>query len=270
VHEAHGAAVAGTGAGAGPDAAGRPLALVTGAGRRVGISTAVALKLAETGWDLAFTHFDAYEARMPWGVDEGAAAHLADAARERGARVHAVRADLQDPQTPARIFDEVTAALGPVTALVLGHAESVDSGILDTTLESFDRHFAVNTRANWLLIREYARRFAGAFGSGRIVALTSDHTAGNLPYGASKGALDRIVIAAAQELARLGVTANCVNPGPTDNGWMSEELRATVVERTPLGRPSRPGDAANLIAFLCSPEGGWINGQLLYSNGGFV
>jgi 3-oxoacyl-[acyl-carrier protein] reductase len=86
----------------------------------------------------------------------------------------------------------VRRELGPVGALGLGHCESVASGIMDTGLESFDRHFAVNTRAGWLLIREYAPQFPGPHGSGWIIALTSDHTAGNLPYGASKGALDRI------------------------------------------------------------------------------
>jgi 3-oxoacyl-[acyl-carrier protein] reductase len=73
----------------------------------------------------------------------------------------------------------------------------MDSGILETTTESFDLHVAVNARASWLLVREFGRRFRAARGRGRIVALTSDHVAGNLPYGASKGALDRIVLAAA-------------------------------------------------------------------------
>jgi 3-oxoacyl-[acyl-carrier protein] reductase len=139
---------------------------------------------------------------------------------------------------------------------------------MDTDLESFDRHFAVNARAGWLLIREYARQFSGPHGSGRIIALTSDHTAGNLPYGASKGALDRIVIAAARELSGLGISANCVNPGPTDNGWMSEQVRVDLTASTPLGRLGQPSDAANLVAFLSSPDGGWINGQLIHSDGG--
>jgi 3-oxoacyl-[acyl-carrier protein] reductase len=150
------------------------------------------------------------------------------------------------------------------------HCESVDSGLLDTTVESFDRHFAVNARASWLLIREYGRRFAAAPGSGRIIALTSDHTVDNLPYGASKGALDRITLAAAHELAHLGITANVVNPGPVDTGWMTEEGRAHVLRQTPLGRLGTPQDTAHLVDFLCSPEGQWINGQLLMSNGGFA
>ncbi|MDA3642609.1 SDR family oxidoreductase [Saccharopolyspora indica] len=67
---------------------------------------------------------------------------------------------------------------------------------------------------------------------------------GNPPYGASKRAMDRITLAVARELAQLGVSRNAINPGPTDTG------------------------CANLVVFLCSAEGGWINGQLLHSDGG--
>ena len=104
---------------------------------------------------------------------------------------------------------------------------------------------------------------------GRIVALTSDHTANNTPYGASKGALDRIVIAAAVELSGLGVRANVINPGPIDTGWMTEEIRGFGVAETPAGRLGTPDDTANLVRFLLSDQGSWMNGQLLYSNGGF-
>ena len=105
--------------------------------------------------------------------------------------------------------------------------------------------------------------------TGRIVALTSDHTVHNLPYGASKGALDRVVTAAGVELAERGVRANVINPGPIDTGWMNEEIRAWVVGETPAGRLGTPHDTANLVRFLLSPQGSWMNGQVLSSNGGF-
>ncbi|GAA3091014.1 SDR family oxidoreductase [Streptomyces roseofulvus] len=248
----------------------RPVALVTGVGRTVGIGAGVALRLAQAGWNVAFTYWTPYDARMAWGVEADAADSIARALAERGADTAAVEADLADPGAPEHVFDEVEQRLGGVTALVMCHCESVDSGLLDTTLESFDRHFAVNARATWLLIREYGRRFTGTPGSGRIIALTSDHTVGNLPYGASKGALDRITLAAAHELAHLGITANVVNPGPVDTGWMSDAVREQVLSRTPLGRLGTPQDAAHLVDFLCTPEGQWINGQLLMSNGGLA
>lgn len=252
----------------GPTRGERPVALVTGVGRRAGIGAAIVERLAADGWDVGFTYWRAYDERMPWGSDEAAHDAIVGRLADAGARGHAVEADLADVAAPATVLDRITTELGPVRALVMAHCESVDSGVLDTTVDSFDRHFAVNARAIWLLIREFALRYREPYGSGRIIALTSDHTVGNLPYGASKGALDRITIAAAKELAHLGVTANVVNPGPVDTGWMSPELAARLTEATPLGRLGRPVDCANLVAFLCSPEGGWINGQLLHSNGG--
>ena len=149
---------------------------------------------------------------------------------------------------------------------MLSHAESVDSEILDTTVESFDRHMIINARASWQLIAEFARQ---AKDGGAIVALTSDDVSYNLPYGASKGALDRIVIAAARELGHLGIRANAVNPGPVDTGWMNDDVRATLAKRQPTGRLGTPADVANLIAFLLSDDGAWTTGQLIHTDGGF-
>ena len=100
------------------------------------------------------------------------------------------------------------------------------------------------------------------------MALTSDAVVGNVPYGASKGALDRVVLAAARELSHLEVSANVVNPGPVDTGWMTDELRDHVAAATPLGRSGTPSDVASLVSFLCSEQGGWVNGQLINSDGG--
>lgn len=231
-----------------------PLALITGASRSGGIGAACAARLLADGWRVVTTGWQAYDERMPWGRD-------ADG-------LLTVAADLEDPTEPDRLLSEVTAEHGPANALVLAHAESVDSSILDTTVESFDRHLAVNARASWLLIRAFAERFPGPAGSGRIVGITSDHTAFNLPYGASKGAFDRIVLASAVEFAELGITANVINPGPTDTGWITPEIGEAILRSNLQPRLGQPEDCARLVSFLCSPEGGWINGQLLVSDGG--
>ena len=246
----------------------RPIALVTGASRKIGIGAAIALALAESGWDVATTFWRPYDATMPWGSAPSDVEAILDQMRSGAGRAVSIEADLSDPALPKRVFDFAEKSLGPVTALLMAHCQSVDSDIYTTSIESFDLHYAVNVRATWLLVREFGMRYRGGHGNGRIVSITSDHTAGNLPYGASKGAMDRIVLAATHEFRELGITANVVNPGATDTRWLSAEQMEVVRRTVPLGRVGLPQDCANLVKFLCSQDGGWINGQLLQSNGG--
>lgn len=250
----------------------RRVALVTGVGRRRSIGSSLALGLARDGWDLALNYWQPYDARV--GL-EGAAddpQRVAEECRALGASVVLVPGDLSDVSVPGEVV-AAAASLGPIVGLVMSHCESVDSGQLDTTVESWDRHFAVNARATWLLIKAFAEQLdpvENGIVGGCIVALTSDHTVDNLPYGASKGALDRIVIAASVELAGLGVRANVINPGPVDTGWMDDGIRSSAISMTAAGRLGTADDTTNLVRFLFSDAGSWINGQLLNSNGGFA
>ncbi len=247
----------------------RPLALVTGAGRRVGIAAACVERLARDGFDVAWTDWSSYDARVHGRADEEAESELMSTVDAAGGVGQRVEIDLASADAAPRLFDAVEAVHGRApSCLVMCHTESVNSGLLDTTAAALDAHYAVNVRATWALLREFGLRFDGNTGRGRVIAMTSDHTVGNLPYGATKGALDRIVLAAAHELAHLRVTSNVINPGATDTGWMNDEVIAAVTAATPLGRLGQPEDAANLVSFLCSQEGGWMNGQLLMSNGG--
>lgn len=132
------------------------------------------------------------------------------------------------------------AAKHELKGLIMSHCESVNSSILDTTIDSWERHFAVNARASWLLIKAFADLIPDqqtTETTGRIIALTSDHTVHNLPYGASKGALDRLVVAAAVELGGWGLRANVINPGPIDTGWMTPDIRESGYATNP-GRPA--------------------------------
>jgi 3-oxoacyl-[acyl-carrier protein] reductase len=126
---------------------------------------------------------------------------------------------------------------------------------------------AINARSVLLLSAEFARRFRGSPGSGRIVNFTSSSLFGELAYGVSKAAVEAITVAAAMELGPA-ITVNAVEPGPTDTGWMTPELFDRIRSALPLGRVGLPQDAAELVAFLCSERGGWITGEVIYSDGG--
>ena len=216
-----------------------PLVLVTGAERPNSIAAGILPRLEADGWDVVTSEL----------------------------RSGDYPCDLASPTAPTELVERVSRDRGPIHALVLSHAHDEESGILDTTAESFDRHLAVNARATLLLISAFARQVDET--GGAIVAFTSDHTTGNLPYGASKGALDRIVISAARELGPRGISANVVNPGPIDTGWMDAETRESLTAHHPLGRLGTPRDIAGITAFLLSDEGRWISGQLLHADGGF-
>ncbi|WP_159501807.1 SDR family oxidoreductase [Microbacterium sp. 18062] len=215
------------------------LALITGAARANSIAAGIAPRLVADGWGVVTSDLD--DADYP--------------------------CDLSTPTGPGELVTSVTSDRGTISALILSHAHDVESGILTTTADSFDVHVAVNARASLLLIAAFARQAPP--GGGAIVALTSDHTTGNLPYGASKGALDRIVISAARELGPQGISANVVNPGPIDTGWMDDDLRAALTPAHPLGRLGTPADIAAVVSFLVSEEGRWVSGQLINTDGGF-
>ncbi|HYJ48279.1 MAG TPA: SDR family oxidoreductase [Microbacterium sp.] len=244
----------------------RPVALITGVGRARGIGAGIVRLLAAEGWDLVLSRWQPADVAI-FGADAASGLEdvLADA-RAVGARVVEVPVDLERADAAAILFAAANREFGAVSALVMSHAWDVESGILDTTVDEFDRHFAVNARAGWLLVREFA---AQADGGGAIVALTSDHTTGNMPYGASKAALDRIVISAARELASRGISANALNPGPIDTGWMTDDVRSALIGMQPGGRLGEPADVAEVVAFLVSPKGRWVTGQLLTADGGF-
>ena len=94
----------------------RPIALVTGVSRKIGIGAAIALTLAESGWEIATTFWQPYDARMPWGSEPTEAEAILDQARAFSTRALSIEADLSDTEAPASIFDYVEGALGPVTA----------------------------------------------------------------------------------------------------------------------------------------------------------
>jgi 3-oxoacyl-[acyl-carrier protein] reductase len=247
------------------------IAIVTGASRRQGIGAAICHALAAEGADIFFTCWRPYDRNIYRDTKENEPGLLAQELQAMGVHCASLEIDMSLPDAPVRLLDEVENRFGHPSILVNNAAYSTSDGYMTLTAHSLDAHYAVNVRGTLLLSVEFARRFAGAAG-GRIINLTSGQSLGPMPgelaYVATKGAIDAFTVSLAAEVAGRGITVNAVDPGPTDSGWMSEEIRQSLLERSPMHRLGQPADAARLIAFLASDAAQWITGQIIHSNGG--
>lgn len=250
------------------------IAIVTGASRKNGIGTAICRELAHQGADIFFTHWSRYDREMTYVLDEdsGWSRRLMTEIRSTGVRCDSMELDLSKTDAAEKLLATVHEKLGSPSILINNATHSVDVDFRTMTAEILDAHYGVNIRGTCLLTVEFARQIEGKPG-GRIINLVSGQDKspepGNLAYVATKGAISTFTKSVAIELAPLNITVNAVDPGPTDSGWMSTELKEVLMPKFPMGRIGEPRDAAKLIAFLASDDAQWITGQIIHSDGGF-
>ena len=264
---------------------GRPLAgrvaLVTGANHGIGAATAIAL--GERGADVAVTYLrtaDPDRIGAAYAVPRAAdASATTNAIEALGRRAVAIEADLADAAVPARICDEVEAALGPVAVLVHNASgwakDSFAAAVPDAVgrpapmvdVATIDQQLAVDARAGALLMAEFiARHRARGADWGRIVTLTSGEGGafpGEVSYGAAKAALISYTLSAASEMAADGVTANVVYPPVTDTGWVTDEVRDFVARDHDHHHVAAPEEVAEVIAWLCAEAGRIVTGNIV-------
>lgn len=234
-------------------------AIVTGASR--GIGRAIAERLA----------LDGARVIVNYARDAKAADETVSSIRQSGGQADAVQADIADPGQVTALFRRAEELHGRLDILVNNAGIASFKALAEFTIEEFDEIFRVNTRGAFLCLREAVGRMRDG---GRIVNLSTGATigspAGGSVYSGSKAALEQFTRALARELGSRGITVNTVSPGFTVTDMLNQfpDFIAAAPKLTPLGRVGTPGDIADSVAFLCSPEGGWLTGQNLQAGGG--
>ncbi|HLZ66674.1 MAG TPA: SDR family oxidoreductase [Aliidongia sp.] len=237
-------------------------ALVTGASR--GIGRASALALAEAGAQV-LVHYGNAVAEAEAVVTE---------IRATGGRAESIQADLSTADGPAKLAEQVRAIVGGrLDILVANAGVSKAATIEETTVEDFDRQFAVNVRAPFFTVQQ----LLPILGAGSSIVFTSSLAAraavGTLAaYAATKGAIDTLVTHFAAALGQRGIRVNAVAPGVVETD-MSDFIRTDAGRDYTLGmqalkRVAQPDDIAGAIAFLASDDARWITGDTIHVDGG--
>ena len=250
----------------------RRIALVTGVSRLDGIGRAICIELAKKDVDIFFTYWTAYDKEMPWKVADEEPALIQKEIQDLNVRCEKMELDLSKDDSIHLLLNEVNQKMSMPSILINNATYSTQTSIDDISAKELDKHYAVNIRATTLLTVKFIKQFN--LSQGRIINLSSGQSLGPMPneiaYAISKGAIETLTYTLYQEAAKKGITINAVNPGPTDTGWMNENLQKELVARFPMNRIGMPKDVAKLIGFLASEEAEWITGQVIHSEGGFI
>lgn len=248
------------------------IAIVTGATRLDGIGATICKELAQKGIHIFFTYWPKYDKGMPWGMKDDEPFLLKEQIESLGVRCCMAEINLAQSYAPNRLLHMVSKHLGEPTILINNAAYSTHTNYETLNLKELDSHYTVNVRAPMLLSTMFIKHFTKEKG-GRIINLTSGQSLGPMPeelaYIATKGAIEAFTTSVAPAAMKKGITINAVNPGPTNTGWMNEEVQQYLVGKFPAGRIGEPTDVARLISFLASEEAEWVTGQVIHSEGGF-
>lgn len=238
------------------------VAIVTGGSG--GIGRAVAERLAADGMSVV----------VSYAGNADRAKEIVEAITAAGGTAEAIRADVADEAEVAALFDRTEELYGGIDIVVNTAGIMLLAPLVDLDLDDFDRMHRANVRGTFVVSQQAARRVRRG---GAIINFSTSVTKlafpGYTAYAATKGAVDAMTLVLAREMRGRDVTVNAVAPGPTATPLFldgkSQEDVARLAAAAPLERLGTPADIAESVAFLAGPAR-WVNGQILYSNGGVI
>lgn len=238
--------------------------LVTGGSR--GIGSAIAERFASVGMNVVIHYLQSHE-----GANETARSCM-----RYGANVLTVTADLRSKEQVSRMREKLEAR-GMMPDILVNNAGISHYGLLsDVTEEEWDDVMQVNLKGTFLMTQQFMQPMIRQK-YGRIINVSSvwgiSGASCEVLYSTAKGGVNAFTKALAKELAPSGVTVNAVAPGAVDTEMMNgfdEQDRAAIADGIPAGRFGQPNEIASLVYFLALPESGYITGQIISPNGGWV
>lgn len=240
------------------------VAVVTGSGS--GCGRAIATTLAAAGVKVVVTDLNA----------EGAE-HTAQHIREQGGQVEVVVADVSKAEDVHRLQEQAQQRFGLVDLIVNNAGWTPTEPFLDNSLAFIDKIIAVNYTSTVLVCQQFLRPLVAAGRGGRVVNVSSGAgrigNAGETVYAGAKGAVNAFTKSLAREMARHGITVNCIAPGAIDTPLLrlqSERMLAHFNRAIPLRRLGQPQDIANGVMFFAADQSAYLTGQILSVDGGMT
>ena len=235
------------------------VAIVTGASS--GIGRAIAERIAEEGAIVV----------VNYSKSSDKAQQVVVGIQAKGGKALAVQADMSRVGDARRLVADTIKQFNRLDILINNAGKFMPKPLEETTEEDFDGVIALNAKGPYFAMQEAAKALKDG---GRIVNISTGGTqlnfSGATAYLGSKAALEQYTKGLAQELAPKGVTVNCVSPGFTETGMMTEEYRKTGIQLSPMKRLGVPKDIADVVAFIVSEEARWLTGQTIQVGGGIV
>jgi len=237
--------------------------IVTGASR--GIGRGGAIRLARDGFAVA----------VNYAGNATKAQEVVTEIKSSNGHAIAIQGDVANVSDIDSLFKKTIDVFGGINVVVNCAGIMPLSPISEGNLELFDKVIATNLRGTFVVLGKASQTVSTG---GRIIAFSSSVIAMAFPtygpYIASKAGVEGLVRVLANEMRGRSITVNAVAPGPVATELFltgkAEEQIDQLRKLSPLERLGQPEDIANVVSFLAGPEGGWVNGQILRANGGFV